>query len=137
MKMQAERIFVATRYIGIFIHFLCCSDRIMSLDISSITAREWGFKTLVGILSMTGYYFQTASLQWISASSLSALKSLEVLFAYFVQTIIMAQATNDLAIGGATMILFGVTGISLATKLQKYLFCQTGTPKEAVEPVQV
>ena len=118
--MQAERIFVATRYIGIFIHFLCCSDRIMSLDISSITAREWGFKTLVGILSMTGYYCQTASLQWISASSLSALKSLEVLFAYFVQTIIMAQATNDLAIGGATMILFGVTGISLATKLQKY-----------------
>ena len=131
--MQAPRIFVATQDIlaEFSFMFLCCSDRIMSQDISSITASEWGFKTLVGILSMTGYYFQTASLQWISASSLSALKSLEVLFAYFVQTIIMEQATNSLAIGGAAMILIGVIGISLATKLQKYLCChQTGSPKE-------
>ena len=133
--MQAQRIFVATQDILAefsFMFFVCCSDRIMSQDISSITAREWGFKTLVGILSMTGYYFQTASLQWISASSLSALKSLEVLFAYFVQTIIMEQATNSLAIGGAAMILIGVIGISLATKLQKYLCCHhTSSPKAA------
>ena len=113
------------------------SDRIMSPAIGFITASEWGIKILVGILSMVGYYFQTASLQWISASSLSALKSLEVLFAYVVQTTIMKQATNSLAIGGAAMILFGVIGISLATKLQKYLCCEKSPKDLPVEPVQV
>ena len=94
-----------------------CSDRIMSQDISSITGAEWAWMALVGIQSMIGYVFQTLSLEWIVASGVGSLKSLEVLFAYLVQTVVMLHPVQTLAIVGATMILAGVAGISAADVL--------------------
>ena len=93
----------------------------MSQDISSITGEEWGWMALVGIQSMVGYVFQTLSLEWIVASGVGSLKSLEVLFAYLVQTVVMLHPIQTLAIVGAVLILTGVAGISAAEFLAELI----------------
>ena len=65
-----------------------------------ISAQSLGWMILVGSLSVIGFCAQTASLQWIDASAFSSLKSLEILFAYLVQIIVMHQPPNALALLG-------------------------------------
>lgn len=80
---------------------------------------------LVGSLSVIGFWAQTAALQWIDASVLSSLKSLEILFAYLVQIIVMHQPASALALLGSSLVMLGVLGIRLARKLEQ--FCAVTT----------
>lgn len=89
-------------------------------EIASISAQSWGWMLLVASLSVIGFWAQTASLQWIDASALSSLKSLEILFAYLVQIIVMHQPPNAAALLGSALVMLAVLGIRLAENLQQF-----------------
>ena len=93
----------------------------MSSEISNISGQTWGWMLLVSSLSITGFWAQTASLQWIEASTLSALKALEILFAYSVQIIVMEHNPNDLAFIGSGLVMIAVIMTKQAEKIEKCL----------------
>ena len=95
----------------------------MSAEMATISAQSWGWMVLVGSLSVIGFWAQTAALQWIDASILSSLKSLEILFAYLVQIIFMHHPANPLALLGSSLVMLGVLGIRLARKFQQLCCC--------------
>ena len=71
-----------------------------------------------------------ASLQWISASTLGSLQALEVLFAYFVQIVIMDQSASTLALIGSAIVIVCVTVISVTDKLVKLCFHNRSNSQE-------
>lgn len=93
----------------------------MTGRIHSIDDHTWGWITFIALLSMLGFWAQTASLQWIDAPALSSLKALEILFAYLVQVLIMGQTANAMAIVGSSLVMGGVIGIRLAERTLKWL----------------
>lgn len=93
------------------------TDRIMSELITSITAEDWGWIVLVSVLSILAFWSQMASLRWIAASTLGSLQALEVLFAYFVQIVVMEEPANALALIGSTIVIISVSAISLTDKI--------------------
>lgn len=88
----------------------------MSAKIVMISAQSWCWMGLVATLSVIGFWAQTAALQWIDASALSSLKSLEILFAYLVQIIVMHQPPNAQALLGSLLVMLAVLGFRLAEK---------------------
>ena len=104
------------------------ADRILSAQIGLISAPDWGWMILVGSLSVIGFWSQTASLQWIDASTLSSLKSLEILFAYLVQIIVMQQNPNSIALLGSilfTSIFICILWNRFFTRMENHLFRAT------------
>ena len=76
------------------------SDQIMSPDFVNISAEQWGWITLVAIMSIVAFWSQMASFQWIDASTMGALQTSEVLLAYLVQVLVMKDEPSVLAIIG-------------------------------------
>ena len=79
----------------------------------NISAEQWGWITLVAIMSIVAFWSQMASFQWIDASTMGALQTSEVLLAYLVQVLVMKDEPSVLAIIGK--ILFS------AKKLTNYI----------------
>ena len=105
------------------------------MEISTISGQTWGWMVLVSSFSITGFWAQTASLRWIDASSLSALKSLEILFAYLVQIIVMEQPSNAIAIVGSALVMLAVIGTKQAEKIQDCFHSKFSCQKAVVSRV--
>ena len=71
---------------------------------------------MVGLLA---YFCMTKSLQLIDPTVVSFIRSLEIIFAYVVQVLIMHQIPNYLAGFGAILVLISVGSIALQDFLLK------------------
>ena len=108
-------------------------------QIGQITSEEWGWIFLVGFLSILAFWGQMASLQLIAASTLGSLQALEVLFAYFVQIVVMNQSASILSLIGSAIVMISVTAISVTDKLVD-LFTQKNSKSMGIlseEPIDV
>lgn len=94
----------------------------MSEEIVDIPSDQWAWIWLVACLSILAFWSQMASLKWISASTLGSIQALEVIFAYFVQVVIMKEPSNALALSGSALVMICVAGISLVEKM--YELCK-------------
>lgn len=93
----------------------------MTEDIVEIPASDWAWICLVACLSILAFWSQMASLKWISASTLGSIQALEVIFAYFVQVVIMQEPSNALSLTGSALVMICVAAISMVEKV--FQFC--------------
>ena len=98
------------------------SDRILSPEFVNITGEDWGWIVLVAIMSILAFWSQMASFQWIDASTMGALQTVEVLLAYLVQILVMNDEASVLAIIGEILIDRKVLNWPHATFLYRICF---------------
>ena len=93
--------------------------KILNLEFSEVTYQFWIAYLGMSLVGLLAYFCMTKSLQLIDPTVVSFIRSLEIIFAYVVQVLIMHQIPNYLAGIGAILVLISVGSIALQDFLLK------------------
>jgi len=88
------------------------SAKIAVGKILDVEPEMWALFFGLAASGMAAYVCLTKSLQLISPSLVASLRSLEIVFAYFVEAIIFSVVPTPLSILGAAFVILGVSGIA-------------------------
>jgi len=90
-------------------------DRVVGA-IGSFSVDNWVILVAVSAVGIVGYLCYTASLKSVTPTSVSVLRSQEIVLAYFCQVAIMGVWPNALCICGAALVMGSVVGIAIEEK---------------------
>ena len=101
-----------TAVIGLVISLIYClttpSSHILSPDISSLSWSTWATYTGLALSGLLAFTTLTKSLQLISPNMVASLRSLELVLAFLVQSLLTGTSPEPLSCLGGGLILSGV-----------------------------
>ncbi|TRY71642.1 hypothetical protein TCAL_03122 [Tigriopus californicus] len=106
---------------GILISVVGCvldeTDHIIS-SMEELTPMTWFILLVLSFIGVLAYLSMTEALKAISPTSVSVLRALEIILAYFCQIMFLGQYPNLTCVAGAFLVMLSVVGIAIEEKLQ-------------------
>ena len=93
--------------------------KILNLEFSEVSNQQWIAYVGMSLVGLLAYFCMTKSLQLIDPTVVSFIRSLEIIFAYIIQVVIMHEIPDYLAGIGAILVLICVGSIALQDFLLK------------------
>jgi len=81
--------------------------------IGSIASSQWLVLVLLGLAGVTGYFALTRSLQLVPPTTVAVLRAMEIILAYLVQALVMAEVPGLLACSGSSLVVLSVLAFAL------------------------
>lgn len=106
---------------GILISVVGCfldeTDHIIP-SMEELTPMTWFILLVLSFIGVLAYLSMTEALKAISPTSVSVLRALEIILAYFCQIMFLGQYPNLTCVAGALLVMLSVVGIAIEEKLQ-------------------
>jgi len=81
--------------------------------IGSISSSQWVVLVVLGLAGVTGYFALTRSLQLVPPTTVAVLRAMEIILAYLVQALVMAEVPGLLACSGSSLVVLSVLAFAL------------------------
>jgi drug/metabolite transporter (DMT)-like permease len=85
--------------------------------LESLTLSNWAILVMISLIGILAYFTLTESLRFVTPTTVSVLRALEIVLAYGCQVVFMGQIPNLTCILGATLVMISVIGIAIQEKL--------------------
>ena len=85
-------------------------------NMEALSLKTWSILVLISVIGVLAYFSMTESLKYITPTSLSVLRALEIVFAYACQIILLGQMPDWMSILGASLVMLSVIGIAMIEK---------------------
>ena len=104
-----------TGWASLFIAIVCvisgADQRFSSSSIASIPIIDWAAIFGAAALGLSAFFMNFKAVQLIDPTIVSSIKSLEILFAFTLQVLVMGEAASALGLVGAALVSLGVFAI--------------------------